>query len=223
MTTDPLPPIPGFGSKRREAFLEGTRDAAPRQLLVSSLSLVTPGSRALDVGCGPGRETVAMLRHGLRVLAIDPDESMLHLARATIDEGCPESRDRVDLQSTTLEQLAPHLGPAAFALVHAGFVLPFVRARDFASVFARLRSALQPGGVLVAQFFGPDDEFIRETGTADMSAHTATELDDLLRGLEILHRDEVNRSGFVGRRVPKWWHVHHIVARAPFAAAPRSR
>ena len=210
-----VPDIPGFGPERCECFLDGTRGADPRALLVSFLASVDRGARALDIGCGPGRETVAMLQHGLRVVAIDPYPRMVELARAAVDASCPDARDRVAFHMATVERFAPQLAPKSFELVHAGFVLPFVRARDFPPTFSAIRAALCPGGLLVAQFFGPDDEFIRESGREDMTAHTAAELDATLAGLEALHREEVNRSGFVGKGRAKWWHVHHVVARAP--------
>lgn len=207
---------PGFDEERCASYLEGNAGAPPRELLLRSIPLVkaTGPRRALDVGCGPGRETVALLRAGFEVDAFDPYPTMVERTRSHIAEECPELATKSRLRQATLEEVAPTLATAAFALVHAGFVLPFVLPARFDPCFEALRAALAPGGVLTAQFFGPDDEFIRTAVPGTMTGHDARELDALLAGLEILHREEVNRAGKVGRGREKWWHVHHVVARA---------
>lgn len=208
--------IPGFGPDRCSAYLDATKDAPIRDLLIRALGLVAAHSRALDIGCGPGREIVAMLQHGLSVQALDPSREMITQARMHVSASFPSPEaHRVVFHHATIESIAPLLEHGSFGLVHAGFVLPFIRAADFPATFAHIRRSLAPGGLLVAQFFGPDDAFIRETGHDDMTAHSAADLDRLLAGLELLHREEVNRSGFIGKGRVKWWHVHHVIARAP--------
>ena len=209
-------PIPGFGPDRCAMYLAGTEGAPPRAELVRAIQLAGPpasGARALDLGCGPGRETAALLRAGWQVTAVDPYPVMLERTRAMVGAELPDALARLSLIDATLEELAPGLAPACFGLVHAGFVLPFVRPAAFDAAFARLRYALAPGGVLACQFFGPDDEFIRSAAPGEMSSHTTADVDRLLAGLEIIHREEVNREGQVGKGRIKWWHVHHVIAR----------
>ena len=214
----PRDPIPGFGPERCAMYLAGTEGAPPRAELLRALALAgppAPGARALDLGCGPGREALELLRAGWHVVAVDPYPVMLERARALVGAALPEALPRLSLVDATLEELAPDLAPASFGLVHAGFVLPFVRPAAFDAAFARLRGALAPGGILACQFFGPDDEFVRAAAPGEMSSHSAADVDALLAGLEVLHREEVNREGQVGTGRTKWWHVHHVVARRP--------
>jgi 2-polyprenyl-3-methyl-5-hydroxy-6-metoxy-1,4-benzoquinol methylase len=44
------------------------------------LPLVEPGGRILDVGCGPGRDTLAFIRAGYQVDAIDASRHMVEIA-----------------------------------------------------------------------------------------------------------------------------------------------
>jgi SAM-dependent methyltransferase len=208
--------VPGFPPDRCAAYLEGTEGAPPRPLLVEALPAIrSSGRRALDLGCGPGREVVALLEAGFEVTAVDPYPIMLERTRALVEARVPAGLARVRLVEATLEEWADGTERGPFDLVHAGFVLPFVVEHAFERCFARMRAALAPGGVLVAQFFGPDDEFIRGAAPGTMTAHDAREVDRLLEGLEILSREEVNREGQIGRGRTKWWHVHHVVARRP--------
>jgi len=200
-------------------YLEGTEGSPPRQLLLDALAEIrSDGRRALDLGCGPGREVLALLEAGFSVVALDPYPVMLDRTRALVAERRPQDAHRVRLVEATLEEWAGELAPASFDLVHAGFVLPFVRTAHFDDAFARLAASVAPGGVLVAQFFGPDDEFIRNAAPGAMSTHDAVAVDRLLADFETISREEVNREGNVGRGRAKWWHVHHVVARRPLGA-----
>jgi len=119
---------------------------------------------------------------------------------------------RVRLWLGTLESEAEKLGPHAYDLFHAGFVLPFVRPHAFEQVWQRLVASLREGGVFSGQFFGPNDEFIRGAAHGEMTSHRSAEIDQLFAGWNVLLREEVNREGAIGRGKAKWWHVHHVVA-----------
>ncbi len=49
-----------------------------------------PGSRVLDLGCGPGLYAVRLARRGVRVLGVDASARSLAHARLTVDEVRPE-------------------------------------------------------------------------------------------------------------------------------------
>jgi tellurite methyltransferase len=211
--------VPGFDSERCAAYLAGTEGSPPRELLVRTLDSLRRAQsrgtrlRALDLGCGPGRECVALLQRGFRVVAVDPYAEMLERARALVQSECADVAGEIVFLQATLERFAVSITPDSFDLVHAGFVLPFVASAEFTSAFALLRAGIAPGGYFVGQFFGPEDEFIRTSPTSAMTAHTASDIPGLFDGFELLEHEEVNREGRVGRGRSKWWHVHHVVAR----------
>ena len=223
------PAVPGFHGERYDSYLAGTEGAPPRELLLRALAILGPDApkTALDLGCGPGREIPPMVQRGLRVTAVDPYADMLRRSRAMLAQAFPASgtvadelaagaaqgHAAVEFVQSTLEELASTLPSRHYGLIHAGFVLPFVRPSRFTHAFAALRESLAPRGLLVAQFFGPDDEFIRGAEPDTMTSHRADDLGALLAGLEILHHEEVNRVGNIGRGRSKWWHVHHVIAR----------
>lgn len=212
---EPTPGIPAFDPDRCASYLDGTLGSPPREQLLIALKLgsFAPNSSALDVGCGPGKEVVELLRAGFDVTAIDPYPSMIELTKSRVREECPELLGRLTLACARLEDRCSELAPGAFAIVHAGFVLPFVQEADFPAAVASLLTSVAPGGLFVGQFFGPDDEFVRESPSGSMTCHDAEAVRRLLARFEIVLHQEVNRSGSIGKGRAKWWHVHHIVAR----------
>lgn len=203
-----------FDRAKCREYLQGTLGLSPRPALIEAAARFdNHGSRvALDIGCGPGREVVALLGLGFRVVALDPYAEMIELTKNAVRSECPHPNPKLELHLTTLERFAPCLPNAMFDLVHAGFVFPFIAGRDFPEAFGHTVRSMREGALLVAQFFGADDQFIREARAGEMTSHDRASLSTLLDGFEILRYEEVNRAGNVGRGVAKWWHVHHVTA-----------
>jgi SAM-dependent methyltransferase len=219
------PDIPGFRPDRCATYLAGTAAAPPRAQLLAAIEAWKSQAPqagvsrhaapiALDVGCGPGREMVALLEAGFAVDAIDPYPEMIDLARTAVTAARVDL-SRVYLAVGTLEDHAASLAIDRYDIVHAGFVLPFVRPAAFDRCWDALTRTLRDGGIFAGQFFGAHDEFILTAAPSEMTSHTAAELDALFRDWHVIEREEVERDGCVGRGVAKHWHVHHIVARKP--------
>ena len=102
------------------AYYESQGDRAPRDLLLSTLDAFGPGARdAMDLGCGTGIETVAILRRGWRVFAIDAEPAGIE--RLLVRVSAPE-RERLQAQVGSIEDVEL---PTA-DLVWAGYSLFFV-------------------------------------------------------------------------------------------------
>ncbi|TMD42338.1 MAG: hypothetical protein E6I93_20170, partial [Chloroflexi bacterium] len=71
-----------------------------------------------------------------------------------------------------------------YDLINAHYALPFVAKSRFYEVVARVKQALQPGGIFVGQFFGIHDEW--NTPGREMTFLTREEAEEALQGLEIV-------------------------------------
>lgn len=160
---------------------------------------------ALDLGCGDGVESRALLADGWRVLAVDADPGVLERVTA----GVPESAlGRLTVRRASFEDLAGEGLPPA-DVIYAGFALPFCTRDVFERLWSGIRSSLQPGGLFAGELFGPHDDFAQ---WPEVNTHDRADVERLLDGFDVLLLQEDDRDGasFAG---PKHWHVFHIVAR----------
>ena len=132
------------GGTRGSSYDEAFRELAASGVDVHGeaayvASLVPPGSRVLDAGCGTGRVGAELARRGYLVVGVDSDASMLAEA------------PRVDGAVWRLEDLDGLQDHAAYDLVvAAGNVVVFLAEGTGPSVVARLARSLRPGGLLVS-------------------------------------------------------------------------
>ena len=129
----------------RNTFTKGTEQEVG--FLVDALGIV-PGTRVLDVGCGPGRHALALARRGAEVVGIDRSRTFLDLARtAAADASLPASFVEQDVRDLDFDREFD----VVLCLCQGGFGL--VGGRDEPAVFSRIASALAPGGRLALSAF----------------------------------------------------------------------
>ncbi len=127
----------------RYSFTKGTVQEVDH--LESALGL-RPGSRVLDVGCGPGRHAHELARRGITVHGVDIAERFVELAW----EGAPDGAtfERMDARQLTFDaefDAVVCLCQGAFGLMTAD--------GDDDTVLAGMARALRPGGRLALSAF----------------------------------------------------------------------
>ena len=190
------------------AYDRSTIGRQPRPLFAKGMAAVdsaglAPG-QAIEIGFGDGRETLALLEAGWRVLAIDPAPAAAEVLQSQVPDHVAR---RLEIRSVPAEDadLVP------FDLLYAGYSLPFLGAGAFDRFWNAARDRLRPGGILVVNFFGPHDSW---AGREGMRFIDVDEVRRLVDGLELLALDEEDQDGdsFLG---PKHWHVFDVIARQP--------
>ncbi|BBH65886.1 methyltransferase [Actinoplanes sp. OR16] len=159
---------------------------------------------AVDLGCGAGRETAALLSEGWSVLAHDSEPD----TEARILRTVGGIHSALTVRVCAFEELSPL--PDA-DLVYAGYSLPFQTRTSFDRTWSLIRAALRPGARLAVNVFGERDSWAADPA---MTFLPENELRTLLDGLEIEHWHEEDAPGpaFSG---PKHWHVFDVIARNP--------
>jgi SAM-dependent methyltransferase len=151
----------------RNAFTKGTEQEI--DFLVDALRL-EPGMRVLDVGCGPGRHSLALARRGYHVVGVDHSAEFVRLAREAVASSA-------DQPTATFEELdvrdleRPCEFDATICLCQGGFGL--LGGRDETAVFARIADTVRSGGALAVSAFSaafalrhlePGEEYDPATG-----------------------------------------------------------
>jgi len=133
----------------RYSFTKGT--AAEVAFLVEELGL-RPGTRVLDVGCGPGRHAHALAAQGVEVVGVDISQRFIDLARATAPSGATFVRgDARDLAYDTEFDAAYSLCQGAFGLLGGPAAGP--GGPEDGAVLAGMARAVRPGGGIVVSAF----------------------------------------------------------------------
>jgi len=185
-------------------FYKHTRERPPWPRMIRAASLVTRKNRALDLGCGAGRDTRYLLGQGFQVTAVDADANAMAIL-ATF----PQEKLRA-VQSSFVDFMFE-----SYDLINAHFCLPFLAREQFYSVFGKVRQALNPDGIFVGQFFGIHDQWNTPERAEKMTFLTREEAMQALDGLDVVEFDEEDVDSVVADGSPKHWHVFHIIARKP--------
>ena len=184
----------------------------PRETLLFALERFDAGAGAnegglfaVDLGCGTGRDTVELLRRGWRVLAIDAEAEAIQrlLGRGDLDSG---GAARLATQVAGFE----NAGWPEADLINSSYALPFCPPNQFSAVWHRVVASLRAGGRLSGHLFGDRDGWATQP---DMSFQTREDAEELLRGLEVEHFEEVEEDGETAVGDPKHWHLFQVVAR----------
>lgn len=121
-------------------------DGARRSMTSKFVSLLPPGARVLDLGCGAGLPTARDLAARFAVTGIDISSRQVELAR----ENVPEARFIVDDFSET------EFAPASFDGVIALYSIGHLPRERHGDLFSRIARWLAPGGLLLAVLPGED-------------------------------------------------------------------
>ncbi len=100
-------------------------------------------AEVLDVGCAYGVATIAALRRGARVLAIDMDQGHLDILEGDVSG---EFKQRLSTQQGVLPDV--DFEYERFAAIHAARVIHFLRPEDVQKTIQKMYHWLQPGGKL---------------------------------------------------------------------------
>ena len=181
----------------------------PRPLFVNALARFDANvgdgfqQHAIDLGCGDGTETLALLKAGWSVLAIDGEQAAIeHVLSKAPDEHLPRLK--------TLAASFNDLQLPETDFIYAGYSLPFCAPDCFDGLWPKITASIRPGGRFAGQFFG-----IRDTwaDNPEMTFHSAEQVTALLEQafvIETLEEMDEDGDAFSG---PKHWYLFDIIAR----------
>ena len=141
---------PFFEPYDREEIAYGTTPSAP---LAAYLEQVTADGRALDLGAGAGRDTIALARAGYDVTAVDLSPRGLERIRQRADQlGFTDAVTTKVADVRDVEIVANH-----FAAIVATTVLDHIPPEDAVAVWNKIVAGLSDHGLLYAEVHTTED------------------------------------------------------------------
>jgi SAM-dependent methyltransferase len=188
-------------------YAEGTSGRDPMKFLARAIEQTAgeegDGRLAIDLGCGAGNETLALLKRGWRVHAVDSEPRAIEMLESRVDK---TQRARLTTQVGTFDKADLPLAD----LVFASLSLPFAGDSHDLSVRQAL-NAVKPGGWFVGVLFGHNDTWSSNT---DVSSVDRGDIAALFTGFDPIEIDEeeFDGSSSIGE---KHWHWYVVSAHRP--------
>lgn len=182
----------GFYDENAEDFFRRSVDVDMARGWQAFVSLVKPGGRVLDAGCGSGRDALVFHKLRFQVTAMEGSPKLAALART--HTGLP-------VEAMTFDQIAWR---ETFDGVWACASLLHVPRADLPPVMQRLRDALVPGGVLWMSFkYGTAERQTSGRHFTDLDEAAGKALIEEVRGLSLLSM-EVSGDARADRAHERW-------------------
>lgn len=191
------------------AYFSVHRDSKPHKLVedaYASFSDETADShqplKALDLGCGTGRDTVFLLDKGCDVTALDAESEAIEITRE-------RTRHRADHVSLIVSKLEEMQLPEQYDLISSNLTLSFVASKHFYDVWSKIVQHISFDDRFSGQFFGEQHEW----ANSEQSFFTYSQMLDLFRLMfEVemvkvsLTKEETVSDG------TKLWHQYDVIA-----------
>jgi trans-aconitate methyltransferase len=189
-------------------FHQAARGRPPRELLIRTLNFFGAERRApgvaVDLGCGSGPDTLALLERGWQVHAVDEQASGLQMMRESVRA---ELGARLHTHACRFESFE---FPSC-DLIWAGFALPFCPAAAWPTLVKRVVASLNPGGRFAGDLFGDKHAWSAEEGVLTLSEQQARLA---LQPLDVEAFDIEDGYRVSGDEVTRW-HAFAFAARKP--------
>ena len=181
-----------------DAFRNRTKDIPVEHLYSAFVAHVPAGGHILVAGCGPGRDTLAFLKRGYRVTAIDASQAMVELAsNQTAQPALLLPFEQIDFENE-------------FDGIWASASLLHVPRKQMDDVFRRLIRALKPGGAWYMSFKIGEGERINHDGRF-FNDQTDDSFRQLLAGHPVLELIDLFHSPPINPQIEDRSWLHAVV------------
>jgi 2-polyprenyl-3-methyl-5-hydroxy-6-metoxy-1,4-benzoquinol methylase len=169
-----------YYNKHAVEYAEATDSVDQGGLYKTFSSLIVPGGRILDVGCGTGRDSLHLARLGFKVDAIDSSSKMVALAKSRGVRARQMPMQRLDVKSR-------------YDGIWACASLLHLPRSEFMPMLRKLARALRPGGTMYISLKEGTGEALLADGRYG-TFHRTREIKDFVRKLRIPKSFSVHRS-----------------------------
>lgn len=138
--------------KRRPPFLKYILREIFRQRLSRGERL-----KVLDLGCGPGMDSLHFAKEGCQVLGVDMVPEFLSYAKVLVRRAGAKCRGKIRFVLADMRHISPNdiakSGKPAFDLIWANASLIHLRKKELPQILQTLRRFLKPDGIMACTLF----------------------------------------------------------------------
>lgn len=181
--------------------------ARPRLIKTLDRFFSNQTGKALDLGCGSGRDTKELLARGWSVDAVDFDEDAIELTSKL-----KNTYPNLTVIQSSFESV--ELRKNSYDLINASYSLPFCQPEKFPFFWKQIKQALKPNGIISCEFFGIKDSWKQDpVYSSTITFHTREEIESMFSEfkIEALKEDESDGTSCGG--APKHWHLFLCIGR----------
>lgn len=184
-------------------FYMQTKNSLPHDNVKELIEFDIKSGKAIDLGCGAGRDTIFLIKNNWNVTSIDNKNTKSFITENLSKNELKNFKFiKNDFENIDLEKNN---------LVVANYSLPFCK-KDFFPIFwNRITSSIQKNGYFVGNFFGYKDSW--KSIKDEMVFLTKKEVLNLLKDFDIIKFEEVEKDGKTVLGKLKHWHIYDIIAK----------
>lgn len=190
--------------KDAQKYYEVTKESRPHKLTQKFINMKIIPDKAIDLGCGAGRDTVYLIKNGWKVLAIDKENSKEYIDLKLNEEERKNFKFQCqDFENIKLEKVK---------LIVANFSIPFCSKDKFKDLWNSITQNIIQNGYFVGNFFGLKDSWVDNKNKKIFLSK-----DEVLKlfesSFEIIDFQEIEKDGETALNGVKHWHIYNIIAR----------
>lgn len=190
--------------KDAQKYYEVTKESRPHKLTQKFINMKIIPDKAIDLGCGAGRDTVYLIKNGWKVLAIDKENSKEYIDLKLNEEERKNFKFQCqDFENIKLEKVK---------LIVANFSIPFCSKDKFKDLWNSITQNIIQNGYFVGNFFGLKDSWVdNKNKKIFLSKDEVLKLFESY--FEIIDFQEIEKDGETALNGVKHWHIYNIIAR----------
>lgn len=129
----------------KEKYYNVTKNSSPHLNVINFLNLNVPPQKAIDLGCGTGRDTIALLKNNWNVLSIDREDTESIIKHQLTNKELKNFRFKKCLFG---KMKLPKVN-----LIVANFSLPFSKKEFFSNIWENITNSILHERVFCWKFF----------------------------------------------------------------------
>jgi SAM-dependent methyltransferase len=189
--------------KKIEKYYDNTKNLTANYNIKEFIKLNTKVGKAIELGCGAGRDTIYLIKNGWNVLAVDREDVKEIIIKNLNENELKKFKfSKQNFEDIKLEKCD---------LLVANFSLPFCSKNNFEELWNKITNSISNDGYFVGNFFGINDDWNKTK--KEITFFTKNEVLDLFKNFEILIFKEIEKDGTTGLGKTKHWHIFNIIAK----------